>query len=480
MGGFAGKALGAALALLTACSLAYPLGDAYTRGEPDGGSSNPEAGPNPEAGAEAGLPDPTVDPPMMVYATSNGQTHIRRYDAAAHTWSAPTDGPTTVDPIRYVELRRSPVDGSRVLAIYSCNNIAEPRVGLLEVFDWTSAGFIKAWSSNDFGGRPGYHPFDLAFMRKSGRAVVVYGGGSTGTPKIRMREGSWSTEQLAFPKAPIDDWFDYFELAGRDGSDDLAFLYQSNTVQIGAARLVGSSFSDPTILTDKGLSDINRSVSGAFEQTSGDFVAVWGSKEGGVDYFVAPAGSGKLSGTFGNIDNLGGAGRVVAAAQPRSDRVAFSVLEYSCGGQNCDDYTTVMWNGASFDPYAVIDGDVTTPYSDLITSAPTTVAWNGDDALALWHRSATGFNWGRWRSGAWTAEVAYTPAVPIPDKASFVPFHAGRDLVVLVQDRTGGLWAARYDGNAWVDTTNGVPLTKDLADPTLEDGMGVHFSVDAP
>lgn len=474
------RALFAALALLTACSLAYPLGDKYTRGDgakdgalPDTAEAETaEAGPAIDGETDPGAPDL----PMLVYASSNGQLRIRRYDPATKTFTAPVDGPSGgAAPIFAVTLRRSPVDGSRVLGVFQVTT-AEPHVGTLHIYEWNGTSFVEAWTASDVG-KVGYRPFDIAFSRETGRAIVVYGS-EQGNPHLRIRDANgWGPEQLAFPKAIVDDWFDYIDLATREGTDDVAVIYQSNIVQIAAARMVGDRFNEPTLLTSKGNDDFQRCVAGAFEQKSGDFVAVW-STTTGMEWSVTPAGQPSIAPKSGTFADLSQTGHVVAAPQPGQDRIAFALLEDVCNASDCDDFTTIMWNGASFDSFAVLDTDITTPYADLIADAPSALAWSGDDALALYHRSASGFRWGRWRAG-WKLQNDYEPATPIGEKANFIPFRAGDDLLMLVEDKTGSLWAARYDGTGWTDAHSGA-LATDLTIPTAYEGHGVRIGVDGP
>ena len=84
----------------------------------------------------------------------------------------------------------------------------------------------------------------------------------------------------------------------------------------------------------------------------------------------------------------------------------------------------------------------------------------------------------RWTNGEWRLRDDYAPKNTIGPKANLVPFQTGTTTGILIEEKSGKLWSARYDGESWIDADGDAPLASDLPSPT--DFNGVTFAVDHP
>ncbi|MBX3231892.1 MAG: hypothetical protein KIT84_12000 [Labilithrix sp.] len=476
--------LGAALVLMPlACTLAYPLG-----GYDDGAQAAADAGldanaiedggeaapPDGDAAATENDPDPS---PMLAYA-SGAAIRYRRWNAATSSWSAPADGPAIASgrDVRGVALKRSTVNGRRTLAVYTvAGGVSDAE---LAVYDWIGGSFREAFRARDFGARPEWRTFDLACDGKSGNTYVVYSNATTGSPRLRSRDDrGWTEERGAFADS-IGETLTFTELVTRPGTDDMTLLYVDGSRHFAAARLAGNGFEPPARLAGTISVTEHKAFAGAYESKSGDLFVTWAA-EGTFNWNTVPPGAAAIPPAMSEPHpDVSQTGVMAVAADPSSDRIALALLESVCGMKDCDDWSLDMWNGAGLDGLATLDGDITQSYAGLEANAPIAVGWAGGQAVAVYFRDADGFRWGRWRDGKWVLQPPFVPRDPIGPKASFVTFRSGSDLVLLIEELSGKLWAKRFDGTSWSDTEGAGPLAEGLPNP--DDFNGITFAIDAP
>jgi hypothetical protein len=473
------------LGALGGCSLVYPLDD-YDRstraGDAGEGGRGPSVAPHPGTEGDGATSDgatpgvPGTDS-LLAYGTRSGTIKLRRWNPGTQRWSAAAEGPKLPanQPIFRVRARR--VDLTHTLLAVR-NAATDYTGGAVSAFETDGTTTKPVFEARSIPPGPEQRSFDIATLgaEGSGRAIAVYAS-TGGNLKLRLRaaSGTWGDEQAIFTTPPSTADISWVELVSRPGSEDLALLWVNFSGDLWGTKWNGTAFGAAKRIVDLVDHAPFKSFAGAFESRSGDLLIAW-AEGGTVRYLSSPAGDAVIVTTASQSLPLSETAVVALAPHPANDRIALSTLEFVCGGGTCDDFTTVIWNGNTFDPHTTIDADIGTSFATREGTAPIALGWLGDVVIAPYHREAPGFRWARF-ANSWALQPDVPATPPIADKASFVLFRAGPgSMINVIGDVAGRLWAKKFDGTGWSATEDGMALADDLpAEGVLG---GLPFDVD--
>ncbi len=503
-----------AAALLGGCSLLTDLGGLAgvdDGGSGDGGSSEigeggqgdgspSTADASPDAPNDA--PDPAIDAapytPLSTgdmrfyYARSAGDLWYRTWSYAGKTWAPPimvaSHAPRFV-PWVQPAIGPGGIEAVTTIAAGASGGSVETRLG--------ATGWPLAFATPDViaPGRAAHRGFDVTYGAASGASMVVYADG-TAIPKFRTTvAGAWTAEQPVFATAPAIGLVDWVKLVRHPSTDEASLVYSDTNRKLYAAVWNGTTWdAAPTVLeaTSLNVSDF-AAFTAAYENLSGDLLVVWAltstcnGPADPVHYSTKASGTSAFSSPQLTTGLLGSPGMFAVASEPGSNRIAFSALEYGscCINAGCNDWGVGVWDGAAWAHVVDLDMAPGVAYTSRTGTFPVGVGWVGTtgQAVALYLRSGTDLGWAKWTAGAnW---VLQAPAPMTPPLAAQVNFATARipaataaandDLVVLVEDVDGRVWAKLYDGIGWIDMNGGMAIAENVrADQGMAMGVVVR------
>ncbi|MFH0848407.1 MAG: hypothetical protein V1857_02760, partial [archaeon] len=269
---------------------------------------------------------------------------------------------TSGSPVRWVRAAYCPLMGR----YYEKIMVTLSDDGYLDAYVWTGSG----WSvTNNIGftdtttsDKWGYRPFDVTYEKTSGKAVLVYGIGSTNTTRdlaYKIWDGSsWSTEGYINDSGHTSDVEYYWvSLASKptSGANEIALVALEGTTAQGSVRAWiwnGASWGNELGLetaTTKTVEDIGV----AYESLSGYAMFVWGDNSVGAYNSRRWLGS-SWEGSERLVTNSisGAPGWISLKADPASNRIMFLTID------SLSDLWTVDWNPTTWTTHSVHDTGV--------------------------------------------------------------------------------------------------------------------------
>jgi hypothetical protein len=344
-------------------------------------------------------------------------------------------------------------------------------------------------------GQSAHRGFDVS-MSSSGDGMLVYEDGVSTIPMYRTyRDGSWSNPQQVFSSdagvssAGVVGWV---QLASSPPDSptpnevSLVYTDEPNRHLYGVVWDGQSWSAAPTVLDADGL-NVSPDFAGfaeAYENQSGNLLVIWtppsacSSGQEPVYFSTKLATPGASFSPRQSYGQVAGAGALVAASEQGTDRIVFSCVEYCdyCAngmgtGGGCNDFSAGVWGGTAtkWVDMGVMDLNpaIGIDYSGIPGSIPVAAGWVGSTgkAVAIYTQAPGGFGW-----ATWTAASAWTPQTPSWTHAKFEANFAmaaipsltvaspNGDLMLVIEDTGGGLWASSYDGASWTDQSAAAPL----------------------
>ncbi len=382
---------------------------------------------------------------------------VRAYDDSASSWTAPDAGPSAAPTIRWVASPES-LGTDEIVAVLA-DNANSPQLDVLRrtgttwSVDWTATGITGAQAIR--------RAFDVEREVTSGDTVVVYGD-NTNTPKYRARtNGVWSAEAPVRPTAGagIVRWV---ELVSRPGTNEITLVSTDSASDLTVLTWDGAAWSAPTVLETSVDTLDYLAFGAAYEGVSGDLLITWGRNDAGVNGFYwarrAAGGTSYAASVMYEPAPLSRPGPLRLASEPGTDRIAISYLEFTCGGQTCDDFISAIWDGAtdSWTSKMRLDADIGARYADFVGAIPVDVVWLGTSgtAVAVYSDSGTNIDWAKWTSGTgWVLQPDFAPTPAIGQRVNVraVGFPMQSRAMFVFGDGNGDLFAKTTDGVAWVD-----------------------------
>lgn len=287
---------------------------------------------------------------------------------------------------------------------------------------------------------------------------LCYGAGVDRQPRVRTWRGvadDWSAAGAAVPAASVIRWVVYRASPAANGEELAAVLADAGAVtELDLLRWNGVAWSvDWTAGAIAPASAVQRPFDVAYEQSSGDAVAVFANETANPQFRVRAGGVWSLaSSVFASPPGAATVASVVLASRPGSDALAL-VYADAAGALHA-----VLWNGSAWDEA----GSKTTLSASLATvteSRAFDVAYEAGsgDLLVLWGhqyssenvqfatRAAMGSSWSVQTLPALArAKVVRLAAAPDGDRIAAVLTEGVGDT-----DTVGMIW----DGAAWTAIT---------------------------
>ncbi|MCO6457238.1 MAG: carboxypeptidase regulatory-like domain-containing protein, partial [Pirellulaceae bacterium] len=223
----------------------------------------------------------------------------------------------------------------------------------------------------------------VAYESQSGDAIVVYADGtSTTNVAYQIWNGSsWSGESLLAPPATTEGTVLWTTLASDPNSDRIALgVLTSDTVASTDGNTFadawfavwdGSAWTSSLKATSNVRENTGLNISVAFESTSGDLLATYGTINGNDDSFRYRTWDGVSWSGETTLDGAAaGADRTITMTldpNPFSDQIMLTV------GDNDQDINTLLWDGSTFGTPAEVE-----TASGTTVGQPFTFLWDED------------------------------------------------------------------------------------------------------
>ena len=324
----------------------------------------------------------------------------------------------------------------------------------------------STWSALPFGNlvdlsSSAYWSFDVAYEQQSGRALLVWDNGTTGTTSISYRVwdgSSWSAAQTI--TTPLSGEARQLRLAADPGSNELVLVTTNVAKQSYALVWNGTSWGNSQILDNSGTGADLYDDSVAYESHSGDALVL----------FADPANSKQLAYRTWNGTTWSGQSTLstglsgdvkftTLAADPTSDRIAVGVL--STGNE----IWFSVWDGSAW------GSSITATSSAATTAAPAmAVAFesNNSQLLAVWGINNNAVQYNTWSAaGGWGTAAAGPNVGAVPNSLRLSPDPNSDDIMLGAHDAGRDVNYALWNGSAWgavterttdSGSTTGMPL----------------------
>lgn len=426
--------------------------------------------------------------------TFNGElsfTHGGSASLIAHTVAkaAPTRDEVLVGSLK--------VDG-QLMVIKGINGYD---VGTDYSLAWTNSGTSGAQTCNSATEVDCTRPFDIAYERLSGRAMVVYADTTNQKLYYCYFDGTnWGPVANCTPTNGTNDISltsngrpTFVSLKAKGGTNEILMgvsIDVAGTHEVEAYRWNGSAWTDGVLAT----ATTNASALGLeagqvfdveWESNSGNGMVVWGSS-GGLGATVYKLFSG---GSWGadqtGPTSVGSNGTMYTMnldADPASDRIAYTYtddLNDSAPGIWKADGSTQGWTMGNEDA-AIGNDNPGTQYADIIWQKSGSVAmWfaeTGANAVDKEYQTAT-------CNGAGCTFTAINATVPIAggDDPTFLRLATSpnsNDIMALWSHIDRDLYAQHWNGSAWEAAASAsleVDMSPGTADNTIFNGMSSAF-----
>jgi uncharacterized repeat protein (TIGR01451 family) len=283
---------------------------------------------------------------------------------------------------------------------------------------------------------------DVAYMSRSGDALVVWNNGSSGTDGLSYRVGNrvgWSDEDtIAVPLAGEPK---HMHLATSPTSDEMILVVSNELSKDYAIVWDGSAWGDARILDNSGAGDDRTDIYAVYEQHSGEALVVYGCGLPTVYYSIWNGTSWSAAqGLAKPADATGTARWMTLAADPNSDRIALGVLTTDQDAWLC------VWDGSAWDvPETATNSMTGTTYPGIA------VAFEGlvGEALAT-YGEASQVRYRTWAEGTgWSGELQVVSFGETPNSMTLDAAPNSDQIMLSVQGASGSLNCVRWDGSSW-------------------------------
>jgi hypothetical protein len=311
--------------------------------------------------------------------------------------------------------------------------------------------------------------FDLEREDVSGDGLVVYSIG-TSVPVYRTRAsgGSWTPETAVPLGGPTTGAVIWVDLVSRRATNEITLAFSTENNHLYVQTWDGAAWDTQTFTRlETNLNSTHfLGFALAYEDLSGDLVAVWGRSQSAWPYVTPWALRSSGSKTFAATQTIHATlpAPMGAVSERGSDRIAFVWEEDTCLPPGvCDDFVAATWTGAGWNGVSIVDPDIGTGYKQRVGSTPTAVGWLNGDAIAVYASTnpvTSGLRWTRWSGGAWAARATATMSPGLGDQVSYavVPPSSPQQGLVFVIGDTQKIWARATDGSGWWNADNGAPF----------------------
>lgn len=354
------------------------------------------------------------------FVYGQGTTTAPRYRSwtnSTNTLGSELAGVAAAATIRHIITESAPTRNELITGVQATS-------GTLYIQRWNGTAWSNEW--NVTVGDGNLPKFDIAYERKSGRAIVFYSANVATTNEIRYRiwnGATWSAAQNFDPvrtsaavygiQAASQKASNGIGLVWGDTAFDLSATYWDGDTSAFTAE-PGAALSTDLSRISAGAALTNQAFDVAFENTSDEMLVAWGNDTVlDLQYITRGAGAGGAWGTASTQTSLVEEPTdVQLISEPWSNYIA-----YVNASDNGADGDAAMWSGTAW-------GNVSNYDTALDTVAAGTKnisgAWvqNGTQSrfvLIYDDNNAAGIDWTVFNknTGAWAVQTDYTTA-PAP------------------------------------------------------------------
>lgn len=373
------------------------------------------------------------------------------HDPKSRTWGGTEWGiaeaaPSFGSSLHWLVVAHSPVRSEVVIA--GATNSMNLRMAVRSGGTWGSTA-VATTSLNTLSTRP----FWVACEQLSGRAVLVYGVGSSSTLCYRIWDGvSWSTANTT--STPLTDALAFIRLIPRQGANDMMLLLTDVSGGMAAMHWNGISFQDKIKLESNVTSTSHECVAAAWESLTGRCILVWGTSSAERPRTAVWSSTTGWS-AVSNMAVLGSKPRWVrVVADPVSDSLMLGTLSENSRVH------AARWNGSSWSAYTLIESSVPTTSTrcfDVVYEG------TGTRALILYSRGSSSTPAYRLFDGTSWLAAANAPSAPTSPAIIQLAASAGSsDIYALtLHSSSNSLRSYRWNGSEFsaaqpiVDNANG-------------------------
>lgn len=272
----------------------------------------------------------------------------RTWTNATNTLGAEQTGVAAAASIRHVILEPAPSRNEQIAGLQTTG-------GILYIQRWNGTAWSNDW--NVTVGNGNLPKYDIAYERKSGRAIVFYSSNAASPNEIRYRtwDGSvWSAEQNFDPIRTATAVY-AIKASSQKASNGIGLAWADTSFDLSAAYWDGntSTFSaEPTTALSTDLSRIaagatltNQSFDIAFENLSDEMLVAWGNDAiADLQYVTRGTGAGGAWGAISTQATLPEEPTdLQLVSEPYSDYIA-----YVNATDNGADGDAAMWSGSAW------------------------------------------------------------------------------------------------------------------------------------
>jgi hypothetical protein len=276
------------------------------------------------------------------------QPRYRTWTDATNTLGAEVNGIAAAASIRHIIVKESPTRNELIAGIQTTG-------GVLYIQRWNGTAWSNEW--NVTVGNNNLPRFDIAYERKSGRALVMYTGNVATTNELRYRtyDGTSWVGPTNFDPIRTTGIVDTVKLVSQKASNYIGVAWGDRNFDLSANFWDGDTstfIGEPAAAFSTNLSKVgaataltNYSFDIAFENTSNELMIAWGN-DTVQDLSFATRGSGTggaWSGVITDTAFFEEPTDIQLVSEPNSDYIA-----YANASDNGGDGDAGIWNGSAW------------------------------------------------------------------------------------------------------------------------------------
>jgi hypothetical protein len=301
----------------------------------------------------------------------------------------------------------------------------------------TSGSFAAATTLVASSGAVTVRKFAVAYEQTSGHCMVAY---STGTgKKVDYRTatgGVLGSAATVFSTSALAT--DCVRLAAKPSSDEIMLLAVDYNADLRASIWSGSAWGSVTTPSTNVDSAYEESFAGAYENTSGDGLMVYGNTGVSTPYYRT-----YTSGTWSAQSSMTACSNtpqyIRMASKPGSDEIVCGILD------NNGRIRMYIWNGSSW----ASNLEITTSafYTDR---RPFDVAYSpdGSKALVVYGINTNIPQYRTYSGGSWSSATAMTDMGSTPQWVQVIPGSSGGEMFVAIANAGLDLNLWKWSGTA--------------------------------
>lgn len=393
------------------------------------------------------------------------------------SWSSEGSLPLADDRIQWSVVESNFARDEKIIGVLSDNSGAGSRLDIQRESTATITSDFTITTADTTAARR--RTFDIAYEQESGEGLVAYSQAANAVYYRTYNGTSWSSESSFTPGRTGAD-VQWIELVQNPKTDEILLIWADSAGDISAKAWNGSSWgAEPSAALTTNMAYITtpgdqKSFDAAWEETSDEFLIVWGENAAPSEYIT---GSATSWGTL-NADISASWSRegtiMSAAAEPGGNGIV--VAGHAADGN--ESLGQAVWTGSSWTSVVNnvnIGGNMYNPGAADGALATIDTAWlkTGGNvrAMVFFARQATtAIRYNYWNGGNWTNNLNFTPSPTLAQQTNILlrsrPDDTG-ELMAFISDVNLDLHAKELVLNgtslSWSNTEGGTVLENSLS-----------------